>query len=420
MNNAEDQDVLTRRDWLVQALLNFFERHSGWSGFAGGLLIGLAVNAASDPNLLNLSELLDRLFNVKSRPLNWLTWVAVVAMLLLSVGRLLLRWYSRRQSYEIRLANLYRNQVHESLLPFQRGRLGWGLSLTLQSSPDLQEGWRVGMVHIQHDITQCVLPTNLDNLYESYRGTEFVARFPDDKTRLMLTQNPVSFSDLPTLRLKVQQTKWSQLRFYQDRILNKPVARSQHIDQALAGDISFPNSLSLLLVVATSDGYVLLTQTGHKVHYYPNHWACSIGEHLDIVDLKGARGPEKPENVVLNWVERALWEELGVSSEGFKFDNVRIMAVIMESQIVNFSLVGVAILNHDRSNLDALIDKHPRTDYEFQGWDFIPWSDIPQELIKPTRDYHPSTGIRMFYAGLFRFGAPGLARQLMSCARKVH
>jgi isopentenyldiphosphate isomerase len=417
--DLEEDKAITTRDWLLASVLKFCERYSGWSGFAGGLFLGLVVNALSDPGIPDLNGLVNRLFNVVSRPLNWLSWVAIGVMLLLSLVRRLLRWYSRRQSYEIKLARLYRNQVHESLRPFQRGHVAWGLSLTLQSSPDLRDGWRVEMVHVRHDITQYALPGNLDKLYRQYIDEEFHVKFSDDKTRFMLTQNPVSFSDLPTLRLSIQQTKWSQLRFYQDRVLSNSATRAKHIEQALDGCIDFPNSLSLLLVIATSDGYILLTQTGHKVHYYPNHWACSIGEHLDMGDLKGAKGPERPENVVINWVERALWEELGVTREGFDTDNVRIMAVIMESQIVNFSLVGIVTLNHDRSNLDAIIDKHPRTDYEFQEWDFIPWNDIPQELIIPTKDYHPSTGLRMFYAGLFRFGAPGLARRLMSCAAPI-
>ena len=72
------------------------------------------------------------------------------------------------------------------------------------------------------------------------------------------------------------------------------------------------------------------------------------------------------------------------------------------------------ILNHNRKKLDAIIDKHPRTDYEFQDWVFIPWSSLPLELMKPSRIYHPSTGLRMFYAGLFRYGAPGLNRKLIT------
>lgn len=408
MKNLKAYRAITTREWLIDVTLEFCERHSGWSGIAGAFLVGLFINTWSDPNVHNLSELLNRLFNVHARSLNILSWIATTVILLLSFGRLSLAWYSRKRSYEIRLAELYRDRVDSCLRPFQRGRIAWGLSLTLQSPPDLRKGWPVEEVHIEYDITQYVFPGHIDELYKQYVESDFHKKYQDDRTRLMLTENPIVFSDLPTLRLRVRWTKWSQLRFYQDHILGKRKEQVQHIQQVLAGPINFPNSLALLLVVATSDGYVLLIQTSPKVHYYPSTWACSIGEHLDVTDLQG---PE--ERFALNWIERALWEELGVSPNGFKPYNARIMAVIMESQIVNCSLVGVVTLNHNRSNLNAIIDKQPRTDYEFQDWDLISWDDIPRELISPTRQYHPSTGLRMFYSGLHKFGVPGLNRRLM-------
>lgn len=415
LDSMHDDKQITKRDHLVAVTLKACNQYRGWSGFAGGLLLGLAVNAFSDPNITNYSQVANRLFSI-SRPLNWLSWAAVGVMLFTTLGRIALDRYSRRRSYEMRLAHLYRGLADESIRPFQRGRIALGKTLTIQSSPDLHGGWPIERVRIQHDVTSYMFPSDMSPSYSEYLGNEFYKGFADDRTRLLLVENPVSFTDLPTLRLKVQHTKWSQIRFYQDRVINDPVKRQEHIEQVLQGHIRFPNSLALHLIVATCDGYVLLTKTSLKVHYYPDRWACSIGEHLDVADLTG---PD--EKFTLRWVERALSEELGVSSECFEPDNVRIMAVTMESQIINFAIVGIVVLNHDKANLNAIIDKHPRSDYEFQAWDFISWDDIPKELAGPTRDYHPSTETRMFYAGLYKFDAPQLNRRIMiSKNRAVH
>ncbi len=400
---------ISTTDWVLDRGRDFFERQSGWTGIAVAFLIGMFVNVFSDPNVNDLQELLTRMFSIHIRSLNVLSWFAVIIILLLPLGRLLLERYSRERSYAIRLAEIYRQKADSSLQLFQRGRITWGLGLTLQSCPDLYRGWSIENIRIQHDSTKYTLPSELDKSYRHYLETKFRTKQVDDRTRLMLIEDPRTFSDAPTLVLRIQETKWSHVRFYQESIIKDLNEHSRCIEQVLkTRKINFPNSLCLHLVIVTSDGYLLLTQSSPKVDYRPNLWQCSIGEQLDLSDLKG---PE--EKFVLNWIERALWEELGVSNDGFKPENVRVMAVILEGDIINFAIVTLAFLNYTRLELDAIIDKYPRTDYEFQKWDFIPWNDIPNQLLKPTRKYHPTVGIRMFYAGLFKFGAPGLNRRLL-------
>ena len=400
---------ISTTDWVLDRSRDFFEHHSEWTNIAVAFLIGMFVNVFSDPSVNGLQELLNRMFNVHIRLLNMLSWFAVIIILSLSLGRPLLERYFRGRSYAIRLAEIYRQKVDLSLQPFQRGRIAWGLGLTLQSCPDLHKGWSLENIRFQYDSTKHALPHVLSESYRYYLEKKFRIEYADDRTRLMLIEDSRVFSDAPTLVLRVQETKWSQVRFYQDSIIKDLDERTRYIYQVLkTGRIDFPNSLCLHLVIVTSDGYILLTKSSHKVTYYPNLWACSIGEQLDVCDLKG---PE--EKFALNWAERALWEELGVSTDGFKPENVRVMAVILEGDNVNFAIVTLAFLKYTRLELDAIIDKFPRTDYEFQEWDFISWNDIPKQLLKPTRKYHPTTGIRMFYAGLFKFGAPGLNRRLI-------
>jgi len=409
LNLTKNHIKISTTDWMLDRSRDFFEHQSGWTGIAVAFLIGMFVNVFSDPNVNDLQQILNRIFNIHIRLLNVLSWFAVIIILLLPLGRLLLERYSRERSYAIRLAEIYRQKADPSLQLFQRGRITWGLGLTLQSCPDLHRGWSIENIRIQYDSTKYALPPELDKSYKYYLETRFRTKQADDRTRLMLIEDPRAFSDAPTLVLRIQETKWNHVRFYQESIMKDLNERTRCIEQVLKiRRINFPNSLCLHLVIVTSDGYLLLTQSSPKVDYRPNLWQCSIGEQLDLSDLKG---PE--EKFVLNWVERALWEELGVSTDGFKSENVRVMAVILEGDIVNFALVTLAFLNYTRLELDAIIDKLPRTDYEFQEWDFISWNDIPNQLLKPTRKYHPTTGIRMFYTGLFKFGAPGLNRRLL-------
>lgn len=403
---SENENINTK-DWVIDRARDFCERHSKWSGIAGAFLAGSFTNVWTDPNVQTLSILLNRLFDIQTRPLNVLSWFAVCTMLFLSIGKYSLQIYSRKRSYNIRLAELYRNKVDPFLLPFQRGRIAWGLGLTLQSCPDLHAGWLIESVRIQHDTTQYVVPKEWEDSYRKYVDTVF--RGKDDRTRLMLIENPVAFSDAPTLKLQVQESKYSHVLFFHTWMKKDQNQRAQYIDQIIKGhQINVPNSLCLHLVVVTTDDYLLLTHISNKNDYYPNQWSCSIGEQLDKNDLIG-----HDSKFALNWVERALYEELGVSYDGFSPKNVRVMAVFLEGDIANCALATIVILKHTRLELNDIIDKHPRKDYEFQDWDFIHWDNIPDELLRPTRIYHPTTGIRMFYAGLYKFGAPGLNRLLM-------
>ncbi len=159
----------------------------------------------------------------------------------------------------------------------------------------------------------------------------------------------------------------------------------------------------------TKEHKLLLTKSSTKKGGdYHSVWALSIGEQLAPEDLNGDK------DIVLNWVERALKEELGISNDDFAPSNVRVMAVNLEGDINNFAIVTIVVLNYDSQQLDAKLKNPLRIDSgEIEEWAFIPCDDIPKELINETRDYHPSTGIRMFYAGLYEFGAPGLNRRLL-------
>ena len=84
-----------------------------------------------------------------------------------------------------------------------------------------------------------------------------VFRGKDDQTRLMIVENPIAFTDAPTLQLRVQETKYSHVQFFHRWMKQDLNQRTLCIDQILKSQqINFPNSLCLHLVVVTNDGYL--------------------------------------------------------------------------------------------------------------------------------------------------------------------
>jgi hypothetical protein len=415
-SNLEVNKNIGDKDWILNGIHAFCKRHSKWTGYGGAFLVGSFINIWSDSTVKYGLQLLNRMFNVNERPINILSWIALSFVILLPVGRLLTERYAHSRTYAKRLAALYRNQIDKLLQPFSEGRIGWGLGLTLQSCPDLQEGWSTKEVAIEYRPIEYIFPQEINNAYQQYLATEFPQMYTEDKTRLMLVETPVAFSDMFPLRLTVQKTKWSQFQFYHKWISENQSRQKHDINLVINNrNIHFPNSLCLHLVVRTNDHKFLLAETGRKKGGdYPAVWALSIGEQLDLyLDIK--KDLESGDDIVLNWARRALMEELGISKDDFAAKNVRVMAVNLEGDINNFAIVTIVALNYDSNELKAKLENPLRIDScEIEKCEFIHRDDIPKELVNATRDYHPSTGIRMFYAGLYEFGAPGLNRRLLN------
>ncbi|MCL4537354.1 MAG: hypothetical protein M1610_07175 [Nitrospirae bacterium] len=407
--NFEFNKNISRNDLILSEIHAFCKRYSKWVGYGGAFLAGGFINIWSDETVTGILQLLNRMFDINYRSINILSWMALFIVTLLPAGLFLTERYARHRTYEKRLAALYQSRIDKLLQPFSAGRIGWGLGLTLQSCPDLQEGWSTKEVKIEYLPIEYMFQRNINSAYQHYLDTEFPQIYTEDKTRLMLIKNPVAFSDMKILRLEVQKTKWSQFQFYHKWISEHSQQWFQDINQVInKGQINFPNSLCLHLIIRTQDDKLFLAETSPKKggdHH--NVWALSIGEQLDPKDLEGDK------DCILNWVKRALWEELGISNEDFSPENVRVMAVNFEGDINNFALATVVVLNYDSKQLDAKLNDPLKIDREFEKWAFMSCDNIPKELVKPTRNYHPSTGIRMFYAGLYEFGAPGLNRRLL-------
>jgi pyrimidine deaminase RibD-like protein len=303
------------------------------------------------------------------------------------------------------VARMIQNKKSQIISPYTG--LGWGDALSLQDCPNVREGWPIGRVDlILEPEKQFELPPNLIESYKLYVSAHVQdRRFKDDKEKLMLAINPVSFSDSSSLALNVIRTTWFHIQFYKDNIATVPSLRDPLIDNLVRGSLraDFPNALCMHLIVITQDHKVLLTKRSPKVAYHPNSWSASVEEQLDIQDLDG-----KTETDCRAWAVRFLQEELGLGPEGYHADTIRILSVFLESDILGISLCTTVELSLSSDDLIPILRANPRTDYEFTEWAFLDCEreSLMTELLNPSKRYHPTTEYRLLMTFLKYFGPP--------------
>ncbi len=221
----------------------------------------------------------------------------------------------------------------------------------------------------------------------------------------MLIRNPTTFTDAPSLSLEVRPTKYSHVQFYRDNIAANSSEKTDLIEDLVRGSLQakFPHSLCMHMVVLTSDNRLLLTQRSPKVAYSPQTWSASVEEQLSRDDFAGG-----PEGIAFNWAARLLAEELGIAHDSYHPDDLRLLSVFLEADILNIAICVYADLRIEESELTARIQAGVRPDYEFDRFEFMDADreTLTREVFRPTRHYHPTSGLRLLYALLKRHGGP--------------
>ena len=296
--------------------------------------------------------------------------------------------------------------------------LGWGRGQTILPCPRPEAGWASQEVQFrinraQYDFRQldsAGLPSlagrKIADEYDAYRTEEFPRKFAYDAERWAVRLRPTSFSDSIAIRLDVVRTSWSQCQFFWNNVVSPTTLPDLYGAAQSSAVLPYPNSLCLHLVVFSSEGLLLLTRAhGAKTDDYPLSWACSVGEQVSSDDLDNL-----DDDCAQKWVSRALWEELAIvkteANEG------RFLALTYEGNNSNMAMVCVVQLRLSADDVVARLATTNRLDNEFSEVEFVPIDIIPQELAKPSREYHPSTGLRMMYAFLHVRGQHALRREL--------
>jgi len=289
-------------------------------------------------------------------------------------------------------------------------------SITLQKCPNMREGWKPEEVEFDHDRDKCFeLPDYLSDSYKRFLEGSYKKRTGvDQDNTVMLVKKPVAWTDRPKLVLETQLNLYTYSQFYWNiALLDEDLYNRAMTDLFEQGKFSFPHNLCMHLVVVTKDDLTLLTLRSRDVATHPNTWSCSIEENLRSEELEG-----DPKTTVARWMNRAIFEELGVKSDHCK--KLRVLSVFLEGvRRLNVSLTGYALLDLTHEELSKIIKSLPRHDYEFTEHDYLSFEQIAKELKNPTRPYHPTSRYRMLMALLHRYGEANFVRQYMGLLKKL-
>ena len=376
-----------------------------------GFLLGIFSGVLSNPDYVNFPDVLLAMFDVRNRPLNWLNWLLLALSIVCTLAALALprivRSWRRKQSYESVLIPILQRLKHESVLKFNV--IAVDKAVTLQKCPEIEKGWLASEVNVNHKKINFQLPADLKNAYKDYYEKRFKKEFGEDGTTVMLLENPRAFTDQPMLVLNTEESYYSYALFYWHCVAFDIERRNKMFDSLFSkGKVLFPHNLCLHLVVVTADDKILFTLRSEKVRVNANTWSCSIEEMLRPEDLKG-----KHALAINRWAKRALFEELGLCSNGYTDDNIRILSVFLEADRPNISLVGLVTLGLNQRELSEIIATLPRNDYEFTDVTFLSFQEMAEQLLRPTRSYHPTSRYRMLMTLLHRLGEPNFALEFV-------
>jgi hypothetical protein len=302
--------------------------------------------------------------------------------------------------------------------------IGWGDTLSLQDCPNLREGWPVSQVSLAFlRDTTFAFSRDMKRAYHKYFKENYKKKhFERDNPNFMLEKNPTAFSDSPSLSMHVLQTRYSEVAFNRHMIRHQPGDRDALIKDLVLGSLapSFPHTLCLHMVVVTSDDKIVTVKRSPKVDCFPNTWSVSVEERLKLEDLSG-----DPRTTCSRWAFRLLKEELGLVRPAYHVDDLKILSVFLEADYLNVSLCGYAQLQIDSVELGKRLLAGPRTDHEFTEVNFLEFdkTHLIRELLRPSRQYHPTSAYRLLYAMFKRFGTVAVERAwsetVKSCAMWV-
>jgi len=320
---------ISRKDKLIYSAYSFLHRRKEWIiTLCSGFLLGRIVNELSIADV-TFNSFLGNVFSVSVRSTNCFSWIAVILILSVPTVIIFLSKLHESRRYDLVFAELIKR--HKSPAIAQYTMIGWGDAQSMQECPELHRGWKLGSIRLEYDTTRFVLSSRYTSAYKQYYDeNKEEERFCDDGTKYMVVINPTSFTDTPSLKIQIQETVYSQVRFYQANVATLASERQNLIKNAMEGTIEFPHSLCMHLVVVTKDDSVLLTKRSNKVAYHPGTWSYSVEEQLAPDDLKG-----DIRKAVSRWGERFLFEELGLRTEYYDEENFRILSVFIETDSLN-------------------------------------------------------------------------------------
>jgi hypothetical protein len=283
--------------------------------------------------------------------------------------------------------------------------IGWGSAISLQDCPNWPEGWALDTVKLRLSSEPFQIPPELRAPYERFCA-QFHEKYRlwDDGEKFFLEANPHAFSDAPTLILNLRRTRYSEVMFYREKVAHDTDDLRSRIDELFCGTLrtEFPHSFCMHGIVETADAKLFLMRRSGKTIYARHHWSLSLEEQLSSEDLVA------PDQFSASkWAARMLKEELGLGPDSYKKEDLRLLSILLESNILNLACcVHAKLLITSEDLRDRL--SLPIKDREFDDWDFldIERRSLLRQLLSPSRRYHPTSQYRLLLTYLSRFGIP--------------
>lgn len=292
----------------------------------------------------------------------------------------------------------------------ENGGFSWGENRTAIYCEDIIFGWKPEdiLVAKYDDVLYHFAPQKNKEYEEFKQSPEFqqTIRLGNNMPRVMLTNYRSNFNDKEKkLVLDLRRTEWSQNSFWWNTLRNDEKALEEHTRKHFKKQEDIlPNSFCLHLIVESKDGEIIMSSISkNKFNDYPDTFAVTIGEQMEIEDITDGRNQE--ENVVKHWVQRAFTEEFGVSEEQYRElvneHSIRVLSINYEGDIYNFALLCVLRLNYSFEHFQKEIGFSIQSK-ELSTFKAIKLEDIPEILMgypDNAKEYHPSTYLRllMFY-----------------------
>lgn len=340
-----------------------------------------------------------------------------IIMCFIGIGYIIdkpLEKYKTKREDIVLFASTIAENVDKLIEPFSKVGIAWGTCITLQKSPNLQEGWSYKKIDIDFERTIYPFEKELEEKYNQFMNNNS-GKFKDDGDKLMLIINPKAFDEAKTLTLQGRLTKYSRIIFFIEKVINDIAERNEYIKTLFLkkNNIEFPHSLCIHAVITTKDKKVLLVKRSPKVIYYPNTWAVSCEESAQSTDLDNI-------NPILFWAKRLLKEELGVDENDYSEENLRLLSVFLESEIMNITLCMILKLNISSIKLDNILKSQEKLDDEFIDWKFLTYEDAAALLLEPKENFHPTTQYRIFMSLLHLWGFDKLKTNIIKLKKNSH
>lgn len=335
-------------------------------------------------------------------------------------------FYTRKQEPAGAFTDLMKAYSDEHAHARVSGGFVWGEDRTLWTAPNMVIGIEPQRVHVVEYSDKLFRFEDRElqaacKRFEKSKAFESTRALGNNLPRFMLTKYSSNFNkEDPALSLQLRKTSWAQCQFvWHNRYPRKGNTEekqrewtrsivAEHMNSGLKV-ANYPNSLCLHLIIETKNGNVLITEISkEKANDYPTTKAVSIGEQLELADFLDQRDFQT--DFVSEWTRRAVCEEFGLSEDQYEkvFDqkSLRVLALDLEMDIYNFSLVCVIRLNQSceqfKRLVNSTIEQKEISDIGEMDPDEIP--AVLMEYPKNKNEYHPSSYLRLLLFYVHRNG----------------